>query len=109
MAGRAETGTEKELACPANWPIIIHRIRLSPENPMNVWQSLKNLNKSPTDYEIGGVCGGLGATTEIPSWMWRAAFLFAMLGYGSGFLLYVVLWICLPEGDDPRKAKPSIL
>jgi phage shock protein C len=49
---------------------------------------------------IGGVCGGLGAATSIPSWMWRAAFLFCVLTFGVGLLLYAVLWICVPD-DEP--------
>jgi phage shock protein PspC (stress-responsive transcriptional regulator) len=32
----------------------------------------------------------------MPSWIWRTAFLFALLGFGVGLLLYLVLWICLP-------------
>jgi phage shock protein C len=47
---------------------------------------------------VGGVCGGLGAATSIPSWMWRAAFLFCLLAFGFGLVLYLVLWICMP-GD----------
>jgi phage shock protein C len=71
---------------------------------MNIWQNLKSLTKSSTDSWIGGVCGGLGASTPIPSWMWRVAFLFTLLAFGSGLLLYVVLWICLPSDRTQSQA-----
>lgn len=64
---------------------------------MSVWQNLKTVTKSSTDKRIGGVCGGLGAATPVPSWMWRAAFLFSLLAFGAGLFLYVVLWICMPS------------
>ena len=57
---------------------------------------LKDLAKSRTDKVIGGVCGGFGARTPIPSWMWRAGFLVALLMFGTGGLVYVILWIALP-------------
>ena len=63
---------------------------------MSIWERAKGATKSSTDRWIGGVCGGLGAATPIPSWIWRGAFLFALLGFGVGLLLYLVLWICLP-------------
>lgn len=58
---------------------------------------LRNLAKSKTDVVIGGVCGGLGAHTPIPPWIWRAGFLVALLVFGTGGLVYIILWIALPE------------
>jgi phage shock protein PspC (stress-responsive transcriptional regulator) len=69
---------------------------------MNIWQNLKRATKSSKDSWIGGVCGGLGAATPLPSWMWRSIFLFTLLGFGLGLLLYVVLWICMPQ-EDPNQ------
>ena len=64
---------------------------------------LRDLAKSKNDVVIGGVCGGLGAYTPIPPWMWRAAFLVALLFFGTGGLFYVILWIALPD----EKAAPA--
>jgi len=58
---------------------------------------LKNLSKSNSDYMLGGVCGGLGAHTPIPTWLWRASFLISVLFFGTGGLVYVILWIALPD------------
>ena len=61
---------------------------------------LRRLTKSNTDVWLGGVCGGLGEHSPLPSWVWRLVFLLLLCCYGTGVLLYVLLWICLPE---PRK------
>jgi phage shock protein C len=71
-------------------------------NPMAF---LRDLSKSSTDVVIGGVCGGLGKYTPIPPWMWRAAFLVALLFFGTGGLFYVILWIALPD-EKPSPAPP---
>ena len=59
--------------------------------------ALRRLTKSKTDVWLGGVCGGLGEHTALPSWVWRLLFLLLLCWYGLGALLYVFLWICLPE------------
>jgi phage shock protein C len=57
----------------------------------------RRLSRSQHDAWIGGVCGGLGEHTPLPSWAWRAIFLLGVLSFGVGIIPYVVLWICLPE------------
>jgi phage shock protein C len=66
-------------------------------------KGLREFSVSHRDSWIGGVCGGLGEHTPLPSWLWRMLFLLLLLGYGSGLLLYIALWICLPEPSAPRK------
>jgi phage shock protein PspC (stress-responsive transcriptional regulator) len=57
---------------------------------------LQQFKKSTTDKKIAGICGGLGETTPIPSWCWRIFFVAALLVYGLGILLYILLWIFAP-------------
>jgi len=46
---------------------------------------------------LGGVCSGFGAYFDIdPLWI-RLAFVAAFFFGGSGLLLYIVLWIIMPE------------
>ncbi len=59
--------------------------------------ALRRLTKSETDEWLGGVCGGLGEHTPLPSWVWRLVFLILVCCYGTGVLAYIALWICLPE------------
>lgn len=61
---------------------------------------LQRLTKSERDKWIGGVCGGLGEHTPIPSWSWRFVFTFLFLFGGAGLLLYILLWIFVPKGVE---------
>lgn len=57
---------------------------------------------------IAGVCGGIGRYLRIDSSLVRLFFLLLALGDGIGLLLYVLLWIVLPEAptaDEPTDAQ----
>jgi len=58
---------------------------------------LRNFAKSDTDRWIGGVCGGLGEHTPAPSWLWRLLFVLSVLCFGTGLLVYILLWIFVPR------------
>jgi len=57
---------------------------------------LHRLHRSTTDRVIGGVCGGLGAHTNVPSWAWRVIFSVAVLYFGIGLITYLLLWLFIP-------------
>ena len=57
----------------------------------------KQLFRNKQKGKIGGVCAGLGEYFEVDITLIRALFLVALLGFGSGFLMYIILWIVLPE------------
>ncbi len=61
--------------------------------------SLKNrrMFRDPDDKKIGGICGGLGNYFGIDPVWFRIGFLVSFFVYGSGFLLYLVLWIAIPK------------
>jgi phage shock protein C len=58
---------------------------------------LQRLTRSRRDRIIGGVCGGLGQSTDLPSWAWRVIFCLTLLYFGAGLLIYLLLWIFLPQ------------
>jgi phage shock protein C len=58
---------------------------------------LHQLARSRHDRFIGGVCGGLGKHTDLPSWAWRVIFCLTLLYFGAGLLIYILLWMFLPE------------
>jgi phage shock protein PspC (stress-responsive transcriptional regulator) len=58
---------------------------------------LHQLARSRTDRVIGGVCGGLGKNTDLPSWAWRVIFCLTLLYFGAGLVIYILLWIFLPQ------------
>lgn len=47
---------------------------------------------SKNDYWLTGACGGLAEYLGVPSALPRLIFLVAFLFYGTGILLYLVLW-----------------
>lgn len=63
----------------------------------------RRLARSQTDRLLGGVCGGLGRHTDLPSWAWRLIFCLVTLYFGSGVLFYLLLWIFLPLEGTPAR------
>ncbi len=76
--------------------------------PTSFVDFLQKLTKSKKDVWIGGVCGGLGEHTPIPSWVWRALFAVMIFGYGVGPAAYIVLWIFVPEAAQERRVSEVI-
>jgi phage shock protein C len=58
---------------------------------------LYQLARSRTNRVVGGVCGGLGKQTDLPAWAWRVIFCVTSLYVGAGLVMYLLLWIFLPE------------
>jgi phage shock protein PspC (stress-responsive transcriptional regulator) len=58
---------------------------------------IARLRRSRQDRWIGGVCGGLARTLGVESWVCRLCFALLFLMWGAGLLLYVLLWIFVPE------------
>jgi phage shock protein PspC (stress-responsive transcriptional regulator) len=56
----------------------------------------RKLKRDPQQKVIGGVCGGLGNYFNVDPIFIRGAFLVAMLVFGTGFLLYFILWAIMP-------------
>jgi phage shock protein PspC (stress-responsive transcriptional regulator) len=60
----------------------------------------KQLYRSVTDRQWAGVAGGLAAYFQVDPALVRLAFvLFTLLG-GPGLLIYIILWLVIPE--EPR-------
>ena len=59
------------------------------------------LYRSVSNQMIGGVCGGLGAYVNIDPVFVRLLFVLLLFGTDFGFILYLLLWILIPEeGKD---------
>ncbi len=57
----------------------------------------RRIYRDPDSRILGGVCGGMGAYFHIDSLVFRILFLILFFGFGSGLLLYLILWIVIPE------------
>lgn len=72
-------------------------------DPTYEGQGPRRLRRSVNDKVVGGVAGGLGHYFELDPVLVRIAFVLLVLAGGSGVLLYIVLWIVIPEataGED---------
>ena len=59
--------------------------------------AINQLRRSRSDRWIGGVCGGISLITGVDSWIWRMLFALLFLFGGTGALLYILLWIFVPN------------
>jgi phage shock protein C len=66
------------------------------------------LTRSDSDRMIGGVCGGLASYFGIDSAIVRLIFVLAVLS-GVSPLVYLVLWIILPEEQSRPSASPPAI
>lgn len=63
-------------------------------------EATKRLYRSRTERWLAGVCGGLGQYFGIDATLVRVLFVIFALTFGSGFLIYLVLWIIIPNEPE---------
>jgi phage shock protein C len=59
--------------------------------------AVQRFRRSRSDRWIGGVCGGIAQVTGIEAWVWRLLMTLLLLFGGTGALLYILLWIFVPN------------
>lgn len=57
----------------------------------------RRLYRDPDNRVLGGVCGGIGQYFKLDPIIFRVIFLIVFFGFGIGFLIYIILWIVVPE------------
>jgi phage shock protein C len=71
--------------------------------------SSQKLYRSSSDKMIAGVCGGLGKYFSVDATIVRLVFLLLLFLGGSGFLVYLILWIIVPEEQPAGAAPPEVI
>ncbi len=68
------------------------------------------LVRSTTNRTLGGVAAGIADHFDVDVTLVRVLWILAAVIGGTGFLVYIVLWIALPEGDTvgPRSSAVAI-
>lgn len=61
------------------------------------YKTSKRLFRDPDNRILGGVCGGLGNYFNIDPIVFRIIFILVALGMGFGLIIYIILWIAIPE------------
>lgn len=64
-------------------------------------EAVKKLSRSKNEKTIGGVCGGLAAYFNIDVTIVRLLFVLVTLFWGTGLLIYLILWLILPAETTP--------
>lgn len=57
----------------------------------------RRLFRSRTNRSIAGVCGGLGEYFNVDPTLVRLLFVVFALAGGPGLLVYIILWLIMPE------------
>ena len=62
--------------------------------------------RNSEDKIIGGVCSGIAAYLDTDPVLFRILFVLSAVFFGVGFLIYIALWIALPEArtDSQKRA-----
>lgn len=58
---------------------------------------MKKFYLSSTDRKIAGVCGGIAEYFNIDSLIVRIIFIVLVLGFGTGILAYLLIWLLAPR------------
>lgn len=64
----------------------------------------QSLHRSRRDRVLAGIAGGLADYLEVDATILRIGFILLFLFGGSGLLLYIILWILVPEIPLETKA-----
>jgi len=63
----------------------------------------KRMYRDPDNKIIGGVCSGMSEYLGIdPVWI-RLLFVAVFFGFGTGLLIYIILWIIIPKAKTPSE------
>ncbi len=57
----------------------------------------RRMYRDPDNRILGGVCSGMSAYWRIDPIILRILFVIAFLGFGTGLIIYIILWVVLPE------------
>ena len=63
-------------------------------------KKLKKLYRDPENNVLGGVASGLSKYFEVDLTVVRVVFIVLFLGFGIGFLAYIILWMITPEANS---------
>ncbi|HEY4784868.1 MAG TPA: PspC domain-containing protein [Bacteroidales bacterium] len=65
--------------------------------------SYKKLYRHPHEKVLGGVCGGIAAYLNTDPVLLRILFVVLFFGFGTGLLLYLIMWIVVPLAQTPEQ------
>ncbi|PXW98615.1 phage shock protein C (PspC) family protein [Sphaerotilus hippei] len=97
---------ERGVLDPEEFELAKRRILEAPAAPPAAVGVVNRFRRSLDDRWVAGVCGGLARLTGAQAWIWRLCFALLFLFAGTGVLLYLLLWIFVPEEDTSSTPVP---
>jgi phage shock protein C len=73
---------------------------LQPQQPRPV-EPPRKLYRSRTDRKVAGVAGGLAEYLNVDPTLIRVLFIAFAVAGGAGLVMYVAMWIMVPEDEEP--------
>ena len=70
---------------------------LEETEPEHIGPVKRRLFRNPDDKMLGGVCSGIANYFDVDVVWVRLAFVLLFVVYGSGFWIYIILWVVIPE------------
>ena len=70
------------------------------QNSKNGEAKTGRLHKSVKDKKVSGVCAGIAEYLNTDPTIIRLIFALMVIGWGSGIMVYFVLSLILPEGEE---------
>ncbi len=71
-------------------------------------EKIRRLYRSESDRKLGGVAGGLGDYLGIDPTLIRLPFVLGVIFAGTGGLLYLILWLVVPEESEVVAVKKPV-
>ena len=66
----------------------------------------EKLYRSRTNRQVAGVCGGLAERFNVDATLVRVLFIVLAIFGGAGILLYIAMWIVVPQQPPPVGGAP---
>ena len=71
--------------------------RAAAVDPPPVLAAVGALRRSRSDRWVAGVCGGIAQALGVEAWVVRLLFVALLVWGGAGLLVYLLLWLFVPE------------
>ncbi len=66
---------------------------------------IHKLRRNPNDEYLGGVCSGIASFFDLDPVLIRVLFVLLLVAYGSGILMYLILWAVVPKANEEEASQ----
>jgi len=77
----------------------------APTGSPDLVNEFNRFRRARGDRWLGGICGGLGKLSGMEAWIWRLVFVLFTVSFGFGLVIYILLWIFVPDEETDWNLK----